>query len=195
MAQASTKNEDQGEGPVGSPGRQAVEGIATLPASVKPTDEAARDALAWIMAAVQEDPETADRPIECTVNLGTETVPDKRKWVMRLLEADEIETASTASRPNRAMRRAAGTNAADNTQFYLRLVAMATIEPDLTAIAEKLGTQFVDPTDSRVEVLRASVLKRRPGVIDYLATQLLIEAGYSDDAVVVNGTVAKAAGN
>lgn len=118
------------------------------------------------------------------LNVGTEDAPRWIEWKLRAIELDALRSIRKRAANTREARR---TGNIDEFRVNLEIVAAATVEPDLGAAAEALGSG--DP----VETLRQRFYNR-PGYITQLAGKVLTASGF-DEEDVQDTTQVAAAGN
>lgn len=118
------------------------------------------------------------------LNVGTEDEPKWIEWKLRPIELDALRTIRKRAANTREARR---TGSIDEFRVNLEIVATATVEPDLRAAAEAMGSG--DP----VETLRQRFYNR-PGYITQLAGKVLTASGF-DEEDVQDTTQVAAAGN
>jgi hypothetical protein len=80
---------------------------------------------------------------------------------------------------NRQARRAGQEPEIDASMLNLRMVALATIEPDLQHAAKVKGVAAADPLHGPVMLLR-SKFARRPGLVDQIAGKIMLFSGYDE---------------
>lgn len=118
------------------------------------------------------------------LNVGSEETPRWIEWKLRPIELDSLRSIRKRAANTREARR---TGNIDEFRVNLEIVAAATVEPDLRAAAEALGSG--DP----VETLRQRFYNR-PGYITQLAGKVLTASGF-DEEDVQDTTQVAAAGN
>lgn len=157
------------------------------------------DALSWLLA---DEPETVPEITQTwVINVGTDEAPRNIDWTIKPLDADMMnflrEQTRKTSVPNRAARRTRGDVDFNVTDFNIRLVAAATVEPDLAEAARVKKVQAADPLFGPVEIIRHS-FARKPGLVDQLAGKVMLFSGYDEEDVVratPEITMMRAAGN
>ena len=115
-------------------------------AEEKIQDTEIHDALEVFLAA---EGETAWEPKELKINVGSEDEPRFVKWVIGPIEDTEINKIreqSPKKGANRAQRRAGMQGDVDESLVARRIVARATITPDMTGLARQL--HMADPSDA-----------------------------------------------
>jgi hypothetical protein len=178
-------------------GRDAVEVAAKSPGHARNlSDEAKMDALEWLLTDTDED----DSPVtqKWQFNVGTEDVPIWIDWVIRPIDADTMTALREQARgANRQQRRAARETDIDVSLFNLRMVATATVEPDLRVAAERKGVVSADPLYGAVELLKHK-FRGKPGIVDQIASKVMLLSGYDEDDLrraTPETTMVRAAGN
>lgn len=181
----------------------SVEAAAKSPQHAKamPAEEQL-DAMAWLL---QDDPFDGELPTQTwRVNVGTDEQPKMISWTIRPVDGDEMnrlrQDARDALGANRQVRRRSrATDAADFdvTTFNRRLVATATVEPNLAEAAEKRGLGSADPLEGPVMLLGMQ-FRFKPGLIDQIAAYVMEFSGFNDEDVsraTPDVTMLRAAGN
>lgn len=130
-------------------------------------------ALEWFLSSEADDPTKA---IQVDVGVGEERWID---WTIRPIDLDAL----------RRIRRLAtvgprGRQEVDDAQANLRIVVDGTVDPDLKAIAARLG--IADPALALRQRFAA-----KPGLLGLIAGEILALSGYDDEKV----REAEAAGN
>lgn len=138
------------------------------------------------------------------VNVGTDEHPRWVEWTISALDADtmnqiraQARVSPTANRAARRAQRGADASEVDMYEMNLRIVAAATIYPDLRDAAEKRGLAAADPVYGPVELLRG-MFRLKPGIVSQIAGFVMQFSGYDDDDVVratPEITMVRAAGN
>lgn len=137
------------------------------------------------------------------VNIGSEDQPRWTDWTITSVDADTMNQIRAQSRTkptvNRAARRAnrGAEGEVDLYEMNLRIVAAATVYPDLREAAQKRGLAAADPTYGPVELLRG-MFRLKPGIVSQLAGFITEFSGYDEDDVVratPEITMVRAAGN
>lgn len=167
-------------------GLEGAEAVKKVAASKKPDklDPAVQQsALDWF---VSSEPIGGKDGGVTTVrlNVGTEDQPKWIDWKLRAIELDALRSIRKRAANTREARR---TGSIDEFRVNLEIVASATVEPDLRAAAEAMGSG--DP----VETLRQRFYNR-PGYITQLAGKVLTASGF-DEEDVQDTTQVAAAGN
>jgi hypothetical protein len=165
------------------------------------TGEQHMDALDWLL---QDDPTGGIEPTQTwTLNVGTDEQPRLIDWVIRPLDADTFTRLRAEARTgNRQQRRQRGRGTDeeanfDVTEFNLRMVATATVVPDLGEAARMRGMEAADPLLGPVELLKGQ-FRGKPGLLDQLAGYVMLFSGYDEQDVVratPEITMVRAAGN
>jgi hypothetical protein len=81
--------------------------------------------------------------------------------------------------------------------FNLRMVAAATVEPDLRRRRERKGVEAADPLYGPVRTAQAQ-FGGKPGIVDQIAGKVMLLSGYDEDDVrraTPETTMVRAAGN
>lgn len=138
------------------------------------------------------------------VNIGSDDNPRYTEWTITALDADTLNTIRAQSRSvptaaNRAARRATRgvEGEIDVYEMNLRMVAAATVYPDLRDAAKKRGLEAADPILGPVELLRG-MFRLKPGIVSQLAGFIMQFSGYDEEDVVRSTpeiTMVRAAGN
>lgn len=181
-------------------GRDLVEKAADSAQAAKSlTAEQHTDALAWLLQDAADDPVAITQRWE--LNVGTDDHPNIIEWVVRPLDADTMNGLRQRGRAeagqNRAQRRGGQEPEIDLTLLNQRMVAAATVEPDLQKAAELKGVNSADPLMGPVLLLRQQ-FRHKPGLLDQVAQKVMLFSGY-DDADITRKTpemqMIQAAGN
>lgn len=191
-------------GPTGaetiSPGQTAVE-VAGLSAqhAKRLSEEQKIDALAWLLQDEEDTDEVATQNWQ--FNVGTEDAPVWIDWTIRALDSDTMNALRQQARTegtNRSQRRAGrGDDNFDVTLFNLRMVAAATLSPDLVVAAETKGVAAADPLYGPVLLLRRRFAPK-PGIVDQIAGKVMLLSGYDEEDLrraTPEQTMVRAAGN
>jgi hypothetical protein len=186
---------------VGEPsGKVAVEIAAQSPQHAKRlTDEQKLDALTWLLADADEDEQVTQT---WEFNVGTEERPLWVNWTIKPLDADTMnalrqQARSEAGVNRRARRAGQGEADFDVTVFNLRMVAAATLDPDLAAAARTKGIEAADPLYGPVQMLQART-RNKPGLVDQIAGKVMLLSGYDEQDVrkaTPETAMVRAAGN
>jgi hypothetical protein len=164
-----------------TPGKLAAREVADAPKPEEVDAEERQNALEWLLSDESDADAAGHESYEVDV-----APPGKPSlwvtWVVRPLNAEELRAArqmAQRSGRNRQQRRAGTQITAEDTdvaEVNLRILTMATVDPDLIKAAETKGV--ADP---------AFVLKHRfrfkPGLIDQLASKVLTISGYEEEAI------------
>jgi hypothetical protein len=136
-------------------------------------------ALAWFL---DDDEPEFTRTLE--LNVGTDDDPKWIPWTIRALDADEIRRLNKASEGNRAGRRGQIGNERDPDMASRRIVAAATVNPDLLEVAKLKGVQIAhgDPLWAPMQVLQWR-FRAKPGLIVQLANDVFGLSGYDDEDI------------
>jgi len=147
-------------------------GDAQLPGEVEDA------ALAWFLD--DEEPEFT-RTLE--INVGTDDEPKWIPWTIRALDADEIRKLNRQSE-NRSARRGGPQGERDPDLASRRIVAAATVKPDLVEIARQKGVQLAHGDDlwAPMQVLQWR-FRAKPGLIVQLANDVFGLSGYDDEDI------------
>lgn len=139
-----------------------------------PTEDAA---LQWFLD--DEDPEFT-RTME--LNVGTDASPRWITWTIKALDADEIRKLNRESEGNRSARRAGGER--DPDEASRRIVAAATIDPDLVEVAKRRGVQLshTDKLHGPMQIL-AWRFRGKSGLIVQLANDVMGLSGYDEEDI------------
>lgn len=184
-----------------SSGQMAVEQAGVSPSHAKRmTDEQKLDALAWLLQDEEDTDEVATQNWQ--FNVGTEDAPAWIDWTIKALDSDTMNLLRAQARAeggsNRAQRRASrGEADFDVTLFNLRMVAAATIEPDLAEAAGIKGVAAADPLYGPVLLLRRRFAPK-PGIVDQIAGKVMLLSGYDEEDLrraTPEQTMIRAAGN
>lgn len=192
-----------------SEGEEAVQ-RAGAPAKVGATQvkqmapEEQLDALTWLLT--DESEEEQQRPTRLlNLNVGTDQDTKWIEWTITTLDADtfnQIRAQTRSEGGNRQQQRARRRGRGDEmdidvTTYNLRVVAAATIVPDLDkAVEAKYGGPSADPLYYRVELLRQQ-FRNKPIILDQIAGEVMLFSGGDEDDVVraTEVTMVRAAGN
>lgn len=141
------------------------------------TAEVSDAALQWFLDDTEP---TFHRTLE--LNVGQDDKPNFVKWTIRALSGEEIAGINRQASGNRNARRAGGERDLDEVQR--RVVALATVEPDLDAVVKlkHADTSQSDPLWARANVL-AHRFRHKPGLITQLSGQVMDLSGYDEDDV------------
>lgn len=155
-------------------GRELIEAAARVAdGREKLTADEQVDATEWFLS----DTDDTDDTYSFQINVGT---PTKKKWVewtIQPVDQDELRRIRRNSQQgNRRARRAGGTGELDGDKANVEIVVRGTISPDLREAAKARG--IVDPADA----VRFR-FKRKPGLIDQIAGEIMALSGYDDDDV------------
>lgn len=195
-----------GEEPVVAPvvtesaGRAAVDEAAQSPQAVKAmSEEKKQDAMAWLLQDAPEDPSSFVQRWE--INVGTDDAPNYVEWAIKPIDADTMNQLRRRGRAeagqNRDARRAGTEPEIDVTVLNLRMVAVATVEPDLQEASRLKGTASADPLMGPVLMLAAR-FRHKPGIVDQIAQRVMLFSGYDEQDIVRSAPEIKmihAAGN
>lgn len=166
---------------------EAVEAVSTGRADAEQADEA----LAWLLSDEGGDGSFITKVLE--LNIAGGSAERWIKWTIRSVDRDVLRSIQRAAAGNRSQRRQGNTDP-DAGEANLRIVANATIAPDLDAVVARKGIgEAPDPMYARITVLRHR-FRDKPGLIDQIAGEVLDLSGYDDEDVRESQEV-KAAGN
>lgn len=174
-----------GHGPEGDDAESLVDMAATSPQHAKRMEPQQKvDAMAWLLAS---DDTIEDSRLETwQFNVGTEQNQEWIDWTIRPLDADtmtNLRSQARAEGSNRASRRASrgsGEPDFDVTAFNLRMVAAATVEPDLREAARVKGVEAADPLYGPAMLLKHRFAVK-PGIVDQIAGKVMLLSGYDED--------------
>jgi Phage XkdN-like tail assembly chaperone protein, TAC len=162
------------------------------------------DAMEWLLSGDPWGGATPKATYE--VNVGTDEEPRLVMWTIRPVDADEMNALRQEARQsagNRAQRRGrvqqqSGDLDFDVVMFNKRLVALATIDPDLQQAARERGAEAADPLLGPTTLL-TQMFRHKPGLLDQLAGHVMRFSGFDEDdvarATTPEATMVKAAGN
>jgi hypothetical protein len=162
--------------------QQLVEAAAQSPKATQAmTPEERVDALEWLLD--DGESEQIDALQTWEINLGSDDLPKMAQWTVRPITSDEMTFLRQQGRKeagvNRQARRAGQEPEIDASMLNLRMVALATIEPDLQHAAKVKGVAAADPLHGPVMLLR-SKFARRPGLVDQIAGKIMLFSGYDE---------------
>jgi hypothetical protein len=142
-------------------------------------DDVEDAALAWFLD--DEEPQFT-RDLE--FNVGTDDEPKWIPWTIRALDADEIRRLNKQSEGRAGGRRGVGSTERDPDLASRRIVAAATVKPDLVEVAKAKGVQVAhgDALWAPMQVL-AWRFRAKPGIIIQLANDVFGLSGYDDEDV------------
>lgn len=165
----------QAETPQKSPHQAMVQAAQTKTDDVP--EATVSSALAWFM----EDEEFVHQGTK-QLNVGTEDQPRWIEWTYRSLTGAEIDGVNRASTPARGARRQGAERNIDEVQR--RIVALATVDPDLDAIADSKGVQrsVGDPLWHRMQILDWR-FRNKSGLITQLSGEIMALSGYDEDDI------------
>lgn len=163
----------------------AVKDAAARRQMDRPTADAA---LEWLLSDEDDGEVTKDVQINLAGGLGERWIT----WKLRSVDREILRSIQRTVTGNRAQRRGGGE--ADAGQANLRIVACATVEPDLVEAAKRRNIQEgPDPMFAPMQLL-AWRFRGRPGLIDQLAGEVLNLSGY-DEEDLRSGVMIEAAKN
>jgi hypothetical protein len=162
------------------------------------------DALDWLLSDETEEEQQAPRRL-LKLNVGTDEQPKIIDWVITTLDAEtfnQIRAQARLESGNRQVRRQRGRGRDeidfDVTVYNQRVVAAATVEPDLDeAVKAKFSQPAADPLFYKVELLKAR-FRNKPILLDQVAGEVMLFSGADEDDVVratPEVTMVRAAGN
>lgn len=136
-----------------------------------------QDALEAFLRAEGDEEEVVPTPL--TINLGDDSKPNKIKWVILPVDDTEITRIRENSRTkgSRAQRRR-GEGEVDEALVARKIVAKATVDPDLKGLAKKLS--LVDPVDALYAYFKKF---GKTGLITQISGEVLSISGWDDEAV------------
>lgn len=147
-------------------------------------------ALAWLLSD-ESDAATVTKNLR--LNVGSSKNPQWIPWTIRSTDREVLRSLQRSTGGSRAARRA-GTAEIDPGEANLKIVAHATVNPDLAAAAKAKGIQDApDPLYAPMQVLRWR-FRDKPGLIDQIAGFVMEASGYDDEDVQESEEVV-AAGN
>lgn len=164
-------------------GSDAVKAAAEIKNPERLEPSAQQNALDWFLSSEPIGGKGGDLTV-VRLNVGSEDDPRWIEWKIRPIELDALRAIRKRAANTREARR---TGNIDEFRVNLEIVTAATVEPDLAAAAEQMGSG--DP----VETLRARFYNR-PGYITQLAGKVLTASGF-DEEDVQDATQVQAAGN
>lgn len=187
--------------PAQSPGRQAAERAANAEDVTRVEegrkitepdidDETAEDATTWLLASFREELPRPKHTLK--LNVGSISQPKFVKWRVQALPVEMIDKIREDSMPatNRQMRRGGLAALGDPKAQYrgnLKLIAAATIDPDVKAVCASTGLK------GEIEFLE-DVFRYNSGLVDLIASAILTLSGYDEDNVQ-DAVEAQATGN
>lgn len=151
-------------------------------------------ALAWLLEDTPDDDEERFKTL--TINIGRGTTERWIDWTIRSIDRDVLRAIQRGAQGNRQARRGrGGPGEIDAGEANLRIVANATVEPDLREAARRKGVQMdsPDPMYAPMQVLRHR-FQDKPGLIDQIAGEVMDISGY-DEEDVQEARAKDAAGN
>jgi len=147
------------------------------------------DALEWLLADEEEDDSGFTRTLE--LNIGTAGVKVWMTWVIRPVDRETLRALRESG--NRRQRRAGQFREVDTDEASLRIIATATVEPDLVEAARRKGIEAPDPAFGPMEIIQHR-FRRKPGLVDQVVGEIFDLSGY-DEEDVREAKEVKAAGN
>jgi hypothetical protein len=178
-------------------GTEPANDKASLPDAVKAAangeklgDEEQDEALAWMLS---DEGDATQNYRHLQINVGTKATPKWVPWVIQNVERETLRQIERAASGNRQQRRQGAD--ADRADANVRVVAAATISPDLDHVADVKGIQRApDPLYHRMQALKWR-FRNKPGLIDQIAGEVMDVSGYDDEDVQASGAEEAAAGN
>lgn len=148
-------------------------------------EDARVDALSWLLEASDEEGEDT-RTETWDFNVGTEVAPLWLSWTIRPVDADAMNQlrawTRTQSGGNRQQRRSQGELNFDVSLFNLRMVAFATVEPNLAEGAQRKNIVSADPLEGPMKLVKHAY-RNKPGIVDQIATKIMLLSGYDEEDV------------
>lgn len=153
-------------------GKQAVEQVAAH--GKQASDGAKSSALEWLLSDTEED---GDNTLTFELNVGGAKPGQEHmiRWTIQPVDGELIRRIRRNAVAGRQGRRNAQ-EGGDNEMVNRRLVVAGTVEPNISQAAQQLG--IADPA-----MVVERRFRRKPGLIQQLAVEILSLSGYDDDDV------------
>jgi Phage XkdN-like tail assembly chaperone protein, TAC len=163
-------------------GKQLVEKAAQAPKAAQAMSAEERmDALAWLLTDGSEEEISATQTWE--INVGSDDRPVLIEWTIKPLDSDTMNEIRQRARQeagmNRQARRQGLEPELDVRLLNLRMVAAATVSPDLQQAAVNKGVAAADPLFGPVKLLEAR-FRHKPGLVEQIAARVMLFSGYDD---------------
>lgn len=157
--------------------RLAESGKASRPDRLSVEDQ--DSAMAWFLD--DEDEDVTKTILINVANVGEHKIP----WVIRPVDSETIrDIRRRAEQAASKMQRRRGQVAVDQGQINLAIVAEGTVEPDLRGATERKYGEGLGADATRIVMLALKdKFKRKPGLVDQIAGEILALSGYDDEDV------------